>query len=168
MEDISESKAEFLVACMQENLEHARHVENERLTFMSIYMAVVAGALAFVNEQPHIIRIGLTLLLIAVGIITLVLTKRWKDVFNELMNNARICYNIAFNTLFNVTKEDFDELGTGWDTARFKNSLYSFDFKRKTMILGKRVKTDKVIFAFNLTILLLLIATLIYFVIDLF
>ena len=34
----------YLQHCVSENLNHARHVENERLTFTSIYIAMVIGA----------------------------------------------------------------------------------------------------------------------------
>ena len=36
----------YLQHCVSENLNHARHVENERLTFTSIYIAMVIGAVA--------------------------------------------------------------------------------------------------------------------------
>ena len=37
--DVQEKKIEYLQHCVSENLNHARHVENERLSFTSIYTA---------------------------------------------------------------------------------------------------------------------------------
>ena len=45
--DLDENQVSFLSQCMTENLEHARHVENERLTFNSIFLALVAGLCQF-------------------------------------------------------------------------------------------------------------------------
>ena len=39
---------DYIKTCFSENLSHARHVENERLTFTSIYIAMVIGAVAVV------------------------------------------------------------------------------------------------------------------------
>ena len=47
-ESLTDTQIDFLMSCFEQNLEHARHVENERLTFNSIYMALVGGVLAFV------------------------------------------------------------------------------------------------------------------------
>ena len=49
---LNESQINFLQNCMIENLNHARHAENERLTFNSIFLALVAGALAFASAFP--------------------------------------------------------------------------------------------------------------------
>ena len=48
--ELSENQANFLSQCMSENLEHARHVENERLTFNSIFLALVLHIL-FSNDS---------------------------------------------------------------------------------------------------------------------
>ena len=39
---------DYIKTCFSENLSHARHVENERLSFTSIYIALVVGAVAVV------------------------------------------------------------------------------------------------------------------------
>lgn len=81
---------ETLVNIMLSNLEHARHVENERLSFNSIYIAVVAGffALAFDFEKPvlTLFFIGILLFISLVGFL---FTKRWTDVFEGHMDKAK-------------------------------------------------------------------------------
>ena len=47
---IDPEKYDFIRSCMQENLQHARHVENERISFHGFYAALSAGALAFILE----------------------------------------------------------------------------------------------------------------------
>lgn len=37
----------FLQQCMDQNLEHARHVENERLAFTGIYITITTAYLSF-------------------------------------------------------------------------------------------------------------------------
>lgn len=66
------------------NLEHARHVENERLSFNSIYIAVVAGffALAFDFSNPLLTTFFIGILLV-ISTIGFLFTKRWSDVFAE-------------------------------------------------------------------------------------
>lgn len=152
-EDITESKEEFLVACMQENLEHARHVENERLTFMSIFMAVVAGALALIFSLPNFLRIVLTMMLIVVAIISMVLTKRWKIAFQDLMEVARLCYNILFTCMFEVSNDDYQsvkDLGEKQGKpdpyiGHFKHYLYCFDFKTTCKLVDAKT-LDKPVF----------------------
>ena len=71
-----------LVALLVCNVEHARHVENERLSFNSIHIAVVAGffALAFDFEKP-LLTVFLIGILLIISVIGLLFTKRWTDVF---------------------------------------------------------------------------------------
>ena len=77
-ESLTDTQIDFLMSCFEQNLEHARHVENERLTFNSIYMALVGGVLAFVysTEVKYVMfSVGVTVLLIITGFIAMLLTK---------------------------------------------------------------------------------------------
>ncbi len=73
---------DILIELLLTNLEHARHVENERLSFNSIYIAVVAGffALAFDFGNPLLTMFFIGILLI-ISLIGFLFTKRWSDVF---------------------------------------------------------------------------------------
>ena len=46
--EIDSYKCTFVLAMLQENLQHARHVENERITYHGFFAAMVAGALALI------------------------------------------------------------------------------------------------------------------------
>ena len=53
-------KGDFLSTMICQNLDHARHVENERLSFNSIFLAAMAGFLYckfvfFIIDPPHLI-----------------------------------------------------------------------------------------------------------------
>ena len=79
-----------LVALLIANVEHARHVENERLSFNSIHIAVVAGffALAFDFEKP-LLTLFLIGILLIISVIGLLFTKRWSDVFDGHYQKAQ-------------------------------------------------------------------------------
>lgn len=81
---------ELMTELLLSNLEHARHVENERLSFNSIYIAVVAGffALAFDFEKP-ILTIFFIGILLFISLVGFLFTKRWTDVFEGHMDKAK-------------------------------------------------------------------------------
>ncbi len=74
--ELTEEQAEFITACMSENLEHARHVENERLTFNSIFLALVAGAMALSGSLNAVMTFAMYLFLTIAGFLSIVLTAR--------------------------------------------------------------------------------------------
>ena len=93
--DHLEAKLAYLQHCVSENLNHARHVENERLTFTSIYIAMVIGAVAVVfglenNWVAFTVSASLTLF----GIMALKLNARWQGVFDEHMHKAEECQRL--------------------------------------------------------------------------
>lgn len=108
-ESLSDAQRDFLMTCFEQNLEHARHVENERLTFNSIYMALVGGVLAFVYSTEvkyATFSIGVTVLLIITGFIAMLLTKRWDNTFDRHIEYAKGCYRLVHESLF---PDDLDE-----------------------------------------------------------
>ena len=90
--DVQEKKIEYLQHCVSENLNHARHVENERLSFTSIYTAIVVGSVAvlFALEDSKV-ALGLALFLAAVSILATRLNNRWQEVFDEHIDKAKAC-----------------------------------------------------------------------------
>ena len=84
----------FLQGCMTENLNHARHVETEIHTFTGIYMAVVAGVLAFnfTGKEGASFAAVVYLIMIAGGILALLLLKRWYSAFDRHMTYAERAY----------------------------------------------------------------------------
>ncbi len=102
-ESLTDTQIDFLMSCFEQNLEHARHVENERLTFNSIYMALVGGVLAFVysTEVKYVMfSVGVTVLLIITGFIAMLLTKRWDNTFDRHIEYAKGCYRLVHESLF--------------------------------------------------------------------
>ena len=90
--DEREAKIAYLQHCVSENLNHARHVENERLTFTSIYTAIVVGSVAvlFGLESGGVAFI-VSLLLTGFGLIALLLNGRWQEVFDKHVAKAAAC-----------------------------------------------------------------------------
>ena len=90
--DVQEKKIEYLQHCVSENLNHARHVENERLSFTSIYTAIVVGSVAVLFAlEDSTVALGLALFLAAVSILATRLNNRWQEVFDEHIDKAKAC-----------------------------------------------------------------------------
>ena len=89
---MNEQKLEYLKHCVSENLNHARHVENERLTFTSIYIAMVIGAVAVVfGLENNYVAFILCLALFFFSLMAFQLNARWQGVFEEHMSKAKDC-----------------------------------------------------------------------------
>lgn len=83
---------DYLKTCFSENLNHARHVENERLTFTSIYIALVVGAVAVVfGLENNWIAFGVSAVLAILGFMAILLNMRWQEVFAGHMAKAKAC-----------------------------------------------------------------------------
>lgn len=92
MNDRQADVINYLQHCVSENLNHARHVENERLTFTSIYIAMVIGAVAVVfGLENNIIAAIVSALLAAFGFVAAQLNDRWQGVFDDHMKKAAQC-----------------------------------------------------------------------------
>ncbi len=93
-------KQEFLIECMKENLGHARHVENERLTFISLLLVGIGMILEFASNLENIgMKILLCLILFALNYICTRLLQRWNDIFightvtaQKIMSELDQCY----------------------------------------------------------------------------
>lgn len=92
--DHLEAKLAYLQHCVSENLNHARHVENERLTFTSIYIAMVIGAVAVVfGLENNWVAFTVSLILTVFGLMAMLLNMRWQGVFDDHINEAKSCHN---------------------------------------------------------------------------
>lgn len=95
LEGMDEKQAAFIMNFVNQNLMHARHVENERLTFNSIYMAMIGGILAFsFSIDIPLLSIFLIVTLLVLGRIAVALTQRWDCVFDAHINAAERGYKI--------------------------------------------------------------------------
>ena len=91
---------DFLSFCMEQNLEHARHVENERLTFNTIYLALVAAGLAVAESLDSRLRFALFAFLTFMGALSMLLTARWNNAFSRHLYYAQQCYKTIHLSLF--------------------------------------------------------------------
>ena len=92
MNDNREEKLSYLQQCFIENLNHARHVENERLTFTSIYIAMVIGAVAVVfGLENNWVAFIVALLLTVFAVMALLLNFRWQSVFDKHKAKVKTC-----------------------------------------------------------------------------
>ena len=103
-------KYDFYKTMMQENLNHARHVENERMS-LAAGMIVMVGAVTavffstiekifdereYVFELPFLICTAiLTVTAIAVLAVAKGLNDRWSEVFEEHWQKAECCYKTS-------------------------------------------------------------------------
>lgn len=104
--ELTPEQIDFLQNCMDENLNHARHVENERLTFNSIFLALIAGALAFAGSMPPSIAFFLYLMLTFAGFLSMMLTARWNNAFSRHLFYAQQCYKLIHKNLFGDCEEE--------------------------------------------------------------
>ncbi len=82
----------YLQTCMTENLNHARHVENERLTFTSIYVATTIGAVAAVFAlSDRWVAFCVAAALFAFSVLAYFFNKRWQKVFDRHSEEAEKC-----------------------------------------------------------------------------
>lgn len=130
-------KKEMLLELMSMNLEHARHVENERLSFNSIYIAVVAGffALAFDFDSPLLTLFFIGILFI-ISLIGILFTKRWCDVFDGHMDKAS---EIALQ-LYGAEEHDASEPPLN------KYYYFKHNYKYRTVLAKKKRLEEKQIF----------------------
>ena len=105
LEDIQEEQShdnkadmqvEFLTECMEQNLEHARHVEGERMDFIQIHLVLVGGVLAILAESAFNKKSFIVLLILVaitiLGFFIKALINRWDHVFTAHRTCAIYCY----------------------------------------------------------------------------
>ena len=99
-QELTPEQIAFLQNCMDENLNHARHVDNERLTFNSILLALIAGALAFAGSMPSKVSLFLYIAITMAGFLSMLLTERWNNAFARHIYYAQQCYKLIHKNLF--------------------------------------------------------------------
>ena len=141
---------EFLQTCMTENLNHARHIETEIHTFTGIYMAVVAGVLAFnfTGREGSSFAALVYLVILAGGILSLFLLKRWYASFDRHMVYAERAYYMLEALLlrgkhsqdviemWNWSKEDLAALADLDPIFAFNHPRKPHSLRTRQMIMG--------------------------------
>lgn len=168
---IREAQISFIQACMEQNLEHLRHVENERLSFTSIYMALVAGAYAFIfGLEEKLISIFILIGLLILGALVLVLIIKWNKAFCQHRENAKRDYELLRKHLFNYDEGCVDCEGKLCMTLKENFPFYAINIQAndkktdKSENLWTRVKKTSTLFIiFQSLIMGIIFATIIYF-----
>lgn len=178
---------EQLLNFMIINIEHARHVENERLTFNSIYIAIIAGFFAFAFNKTPIISVISAFLLLIVSMIGLLFTKRWSDVFDCHMEKAKeiallvygdedsneyehICnkyYYFKHDYRYYATMRRLNKLKQNNPKITYEESAAGINFKSLRHSLCQ-IRTKNLFYIFYIIVICALTALLIYNIINLF
>lgn len=119
----------FLTEMMKENLNHARHVENERLTFNSIFLALVAGALAFANSFNSEAALFIYIAMTFAGFLSMLLTARWNNAFSRHIYFAQQCYKLIHKDLFGDADGDEDSTNDRWESIDGLDDIPMYCFK---------------------------------------
>lgn len=91
---------DFISNMLAENLNHARHVENERVQYHTIFIAFYIGALAWYVDtltnsetaQSNLLRFIIFCGLAVFSLISWTLNERWSNAFDRHMSYAKGCY----------------------------------------------------------------------------
>jgi len=107
----------FLVTCMEQNMEHARHVENERITFLSLYLVGVGLLLAIIFDivfsalTQHLpIALFMAITLLALNFVSIRLLKRWNKVFKGHNDTAKRLCAIIDNSFDKIDSKSLYEI----------------------------------------------------------
>ncbi len=149
------SNEAFLLECMRENFTHARHVEDERMMFNSLFAALVGGSLAIISQldKPAVIGIMMGLLML-LNILCFLLTKRWNKVFKCHYALAQSIY------MHFLTQEAGDASNSSTQQI---NRYYLFNNRPEQKSSGFYIGTGKYFLLYNAVIFILLICALVYF-----
>ena len=123
-QQVQTEKQRFLFECMKENLVHARHVENERLTFISLLLVSTGMILNFsANIGNPLIKLLMGVALLLFNVICTKLLGRWNAVFEghrkiaeKIMNELEAAYE----------KDELPELPPVIELGA-QNRMYYFD-----------------------------------------
>jgi len=127
---IKEEDRELYVTLFEQNLEHARHVENERMAFVALFLASIGLILSFSSDQADTspgFAVCLDVLLLVMNIICTRLLIRWNSVINGHFAAAKgILKEMQESFKDDNTMYYFNNrlgLRTQRDSARIKKSL---------------------------------------------
>lgn len=169
IKDMDEKQAAFVMNFINQNLMHARHVENERLTFNSIYMAMIGGILAFsFSIDIPLLSIFLIITLLVLGRIAVALTQRWDYVFDAHINAAERGYKIIEDYYLKGDLQDAEEV---YNQSKDDTVIPIYPFRVKLPETGSPLyepftnkRTRELFMLFYRLISLVLVVALLYFI----
>lgn len=127
----------YIQTNISENLNHARHVETEIHTFTGIYMAVVAGVLAFdFSRQGELVGVLVHVILLFGGLIAIYLLDRWYTAFDTFMAYAS-CLGLLEQKML-VGKMSIKTAVTRWNeyTEALKAAIEKGEAKPAKVAMG--------------------------------
>lgn len=80
-----------LIECFKENWQHARHVENERISFTQFFAMVLGVAVTITFQSPDrspLLLSALAIFMFFLALLGLMLTNRWGQTFDTHMHKA--------------------------------------------------------------------------------
>lgn len=119
----------FLTECMKENLNHARHIENERHNFLSLHLVVVGlflGAIIDPSTSPWF-SLLLSIILLFFSNIMSELFKRWAVVYQGHMDTASRLARLIDNDAEEVEEPKYCPIGGDKIQGHHPNFYYYFD-----------------------------------------
>lgn len=160
---IEDRQVDFITNFIDQNLEHARHVENERLVLVSMYVAMVAGVMTFsYSIDKNEVALALTGALLFLSLPTMLLTCRWNTVFKNHMKCAEDAYELLQCLLF--TGEDLEEDCLSRECRDYLSTCAFFRFHHTDQNEGCGfLRTHCLFIIFEVIIILILLGTFIYF-----
>ncbi len=139
----------YLQTCMTENLNHARHVENERLTFTSIYVATTIGAVAAVFAlSDRWVAFWVAFALFFFSILAYFFNKRWQTVFNSHIKEAKNCQRKLADILLHPQLSDISDAFPCDNTGFPLDRSIVFDYEPKSsFFLNHTSKMFRILYA---------------------
>lgn len=159
-----------LMALVAENLNQARHVENERMMFVTLFTALIGVLLSIVLSMGNSLVSTIVILLMGLLNYTAVtLVNRWNHVFKAHWNKAMaIAVYLTEKAAdpdavceHTVTEENAEEF-----MARHPGHNTYFWFNNNTAHKNRYVSTNKLFLRFHYVIYILLAMALIYANLD--
>ena len=119
----------FLQECMKENLNHCRHIENERHNFLSLHLVVVGlfTTAIFNTETSPWIAMMLSIVLLTFSSIMSELFRRWDRVYNGHMDTAKRLARMIDNDCVQLDEAKFCPIDDHLTPGRHPNFFYYFD-----------------------------------------
>lgn len=131
----------FLLECMKENLNHARHIENERHNFLSLHLVVVGlflGTIISPDTSPWF-SLMFSIILLMFSSIMSELFKRWARVYQGHMDTAQRMARLIDNDGEEVEEPKYCPIKDDQLRGHHPNYYYYFDNNAGKSALEERV-----------------------------
>ena len=135
----------FLLECMKENLNHARHIENERHNFLSLHLVVVGlflGTIISPETSPWFSLLFSIILLMFSSIMS-ELFKRWARVYQGHMDTAQRMARLIDNDGEEVEEPKYCPIEEDKLLGHHPNYYYYFDNSTGKKSLEARAQRAK-------------------------